>query len=133
MMFSKIDFTPADDKKTVTMTLSSDDAADKPAVMSLSVEQVTQIIQILGRVRETMQEGQDVPSIEGARFTPVVRTRWALQPEASTDGSVLAFQHPAYGPVGLVLTPQDSDKLMRGLHMHQEIRRDNYANRGKLN
>ncbi|WP_408744406.1 hypothetical protein [Acetobacter cerevisiae] len=63
----------------------------------------------------------------------MTRTRWALQPEARTDGSLLAFQHPAYGPVGLVLAPQDADRLGKALQLHEQMRRDQKASRGKLN
>ncbi|WP_082782301.1 hypothetical protein [Acetobacter senegalensis] len=132
IMSSKIDLTLSDDHKSVQMTLSGEGTEPKVEV-PLSLEQVTHLISVLGRVRETMLADQDVQPIEGARFTPVTRTRWALQPEARTEGSVLAFQHPAFGPIGLVLTPEDSDRLMRGLHLHQQLRQEQKANRGKLN
>lgn len=132
-MSLKIDFTLSEENQSVIMTLSEDETTDKPVSLPLSLEQVTQLVHVLGHVRETLLKGSDVPPIEGARFVPVVRTRWALQPEASTDGSVMAFQHPAYGPVGLVLTPQDAERLMHGLQLHHEMRRKQHAMRGKLN
>lgn len=131
-MSSKIDLTLSEDHKLAQMTLSADETEAK-AEIPLTLEQVTQLIAVLGRVRETMVSDQDVPPIEGARFNPVTRTRWALQPEALTEGSVLAFQHPAFGPVGLVLTSQDAEKLMHGLHLHQEMRTHQQASRGKPN
>lgn len=132
-MSSKIDFTVSEDTQLVTMTLSNDEAPDTPITVPLTREQVTQLVQVLGHVRETLLKDEEVPPIEGARFNPVVRTRWALQPEASTDGSLLAFQHPAYGPVGLVLPPLDADRLMQGLQLHHEMRRKQQPARGKLN
>ena len=132
-MSSKIDFTLSEDTQSVVMTLVSEEASDTSMALPLSLEQVTQLVQVLGHIRETLLKNADVPPIEGARFTPVVRTRWALQPEARTDGSVLAFHHPAYGPVGLVLTPADADRLMHGLQLHHEMRHKQHPTRGKLN
>ncbi|MCX2561547.1 hypothetical protein OQ252_09085 [Acetobacter farinalis] len=131
-MSSKIDLTLSEDHTTVHMILPGQEGA--PTVdVQLSVEEVTSLITVLGRLRQTMMTNHEIPPIEGATFTPVTRTRWAVQPEARTDGSLLAFQHPAYGPIGLVLTPQDAERLVRGLNLHEQMRRDQQANRGKLN
>lgn len=132
-MSSKIDFTLSEDTQSVVMTLVNDEVSDTPVALSLSAEQVTQLVQVLGHIRETLLQETDVPPIVGARFTPVVRTRWALQPEARTEGSVLAFQHPAYGPVGLVLAPADVDKLMHGLQLHHGMWHKQQPAPGKLN
>ncbi|OUI89322.1 hypothetical protein HK11_00375 [Acetobacter sp. DmW_043] len=132
-MVSKVDLTLADDLESVVMTLSSDDESVEAVKVALSAEQVTSLLQVLGRVRETMLKDKAVPPIEGARFSAVSRTRWALQPEVVTGGSVLAFQHPAYGPVGLVLTPNDSEKLVRGLQIHHGLRVEGRPDDRKLN
>ena len=58
------------------------------------------------------------PPIEGAPLTPVFQTSWVVQPEALTEGSVIAFQHPAFGPVGFVLPPADIEKVVRALTVH---------------
>lgn len=131
-MSSKIDLTLSDDQTTVQMTLQGQ--GESPAVeVPLSLEDVTSLITVLGRLRQTMMTDHEIPPIEGATFTPVIRTRWAVQPEARTDGSLLAFQHPAYGPVGLVLTPEDADRLGKALALHEQMRLGQQANRGKLN
>lgn len=132
-MSSKIDFTLSEDGQSVVMTLLNDEVSETPVNVPLTRDQVTHLVQVLGHVRETLMKDEEVPPIEGARFTPVVRTRWALQPEASTDGSLLAFHHPAYGPVGLVLPPNDADRLMQGLQLHHEVRLKQQPARGKLN
>nr|WP_298796942.1 hypothetical protein [uncultured Acetobacter sp.] len=131
-MSSKIDLTLSEDNSTVQMTLPGQ--GDEPTVeVPLSVEEVTNLITVLGRLRQTMMADHEIPPIEGATFTPVTRTRWAVQPEARTDGSLLAFQHPAYGPVGLVLAPKDAERLVRGLQLHEQMRLDQKVSRGKLN
>ncbi|GBR47722.1 hypothetical protein CSR02_04060 [Acetobacter pomorum] len=131
-MSSKLDLSLSEDRTEIHMKVLEQD--NQPAVdIALSLEDVTRLIQVLGQCRETMLEGRELPTIEGATFAPVTRTKWALQPEASTDGSVLAFQHPAFGPVGLVLPPADADRLMHGLQMHQQMRQQQGAARGRLN
>ncbi|MFT8943737.1 MAG: hypothetical protein ABF931_06060 [Acetobacter pasteurianus] len=131
-MSSKLDLSLSADHTEVHLKVLEQEG--QPAVdVALSVEDITRLIQVLGQCRETMLEGKELPPIEGATFTPVTRTKWALQPEASTDGSVLAFQHPAFGPVGLVLPPADADRLMHGLHMHQQMRQQLAKPRGRLN
>ncbi len=131
-MSSKLDLSLSADHTEVHLKVLAQEG--QPAVdVALSVEDLTRLIQVLGQCRETMLEGKEPPPIEGATFTPVTRTKWALQPEASTDGSVLAFQHPAFGPVGLVLPPADADRLMHGLHMHQQMRQQPAKPRGRLN
>lgn len=131
-MSSKLDLSLSEDRTEIHMKVLEQD--NQPAVdIALSLEDVTRLIQVLGQCRETMLEGRELPTIEGATFAPVTRTKWALQPEASTDGSVLAFQHPAFGPVGLVLPPADADRLMHGLQMHQQMRQQQGTARGRLN
>jgi len=89
--------------------------------LTLNVDQLTQLIANLGNARAALLEKQDVPKIEGAKFNPVYRTNWALQLDALTEGSLLAFQHPAYGPVGVVFTPSDAETVIKGLQRHRAI------------
>jgi len=89
--------------------------------MTLSLDQLTQLIISLGRVRSHLVENHPVPTMTGAKFQPVLRTKWALQPEALTEGSLFAYQHPAYGPVGLILTPEDTDQLVKALQHHRAL------------
>lgn len=84
----------------------------------LTLEQLTILIFRLGEARAALMAKQPVPPIEGSPVVPVYRTRWAVQPEALTEGSMLAFQHPAYGPVGVVLPPSDVEKIVRSLTAH---------------
>ena len=86
--------------------------------ISLNLDQITQLIFGLGQARAAMMEKYPVPPIEGAHFNPVFKTQWAVQPEALTEGSVIAFQHPAYGPVGFVLPPSTIEKVVRALTVH---------------
>ncbi|GBQ70256.1 hypothetical protein AA103196_2437 [Ameyamaea chiangmaiensis NBRC 103196] len=87
----------------------------------LSLDQLSQLIESLGRVRTALVANHPVPPIQGATFQPVLSTRWALQPEALTEGSLFAYQHPAYGPVGLVLSPDDAEQIIKGLQRHRAM------------
>jgi hypothetical protein len=86
--------------------------------LELNFEQLSQLILSLGQVRAAMQEARPVPSMEGATVTPVFNTPWTVRPEALTEGSVIAFQHPAFGPVGFVLAAPDAEKVVRALGVH---------------
>ncbi len=96
------------DTQNATLTLLPESGLD--GEISLSLDQITQLIFGLGQARATMVQNLPIPPIEGVHFNPVFKTRWVVQPEALTEGSVIAFQHPAYGPVGFVL-PASSCRL----------------------
>ncbi|HTR16514.1 MAG TPA: hypothetical protein VMI52_05705 [Acetobacteraceae bacterium] len=93
-------------------------ASGLAGTLDFSLEQLTTLINTLGQARAALVAKTPVPPIEGAPVNPVYTTRWAVQPEALTEGSVIAFQHPAYGPVGFVLPPADAEKVVRALTMH---------------
>ena len=84
----------------------------------LNLDQIGTLITRLGQARATMVAKTTPPAFEGVPINPVYGTRWAVQPEALTEGSVLAFQHPAYGPVAFALPPADVEKLVRSLTAH---------------
>ncbi len=86
--------------------------------ITLTLDQISQLIFGLGQARAKMVQNLPVPPIEGAHFTPVFKTQWVVQPEAMTEGSVIAFQHPAYGPVGMVLPAASVEKVVRALSVH---------------
>lgn len=106
----------SDDRQQATLTLLPESGiqGDVP----LTIEQLSQLIATLGHARAAMLDKRPVPTMEGAKFTPIYKTKWAVQPEALTEGSIIAFQHPAYGPVGFVLPPSDIEKVVRALTVH---------------
>ncbi|WP_025884935.1 hypothetical protein [Asaia prunellae] len=89
--------------------------------IDLTLAQLSQLIKSLGQVRYAITAHEPQPSIANAPFLPVYNTNWALQIDALTEGSTLAFQHPAYGPIGLVFGPEDADKLVKGLKQHRAL------------
>lgn len=88
------------------------------ATLDLSLDHLTRLIYALGQARTAMVANRPVPTMDGAAITPVFVTQWAVQPEALTEGSIIAFQHPAYGPVGFVLPPADAERVVRALGTH---------------
>lgn len=104
------------DARSATLTLLPESGLD--GEIPLNLDQITQLIHGLGQARTRLVQNQPVPPIEGAQFTPVFKTQWAVQPEALTEGSVIAFQHPAYGPVGFVLPASAVEKVVRALTVH---------------
>ena len=106
----------SDDARTATLSLLPDSGVEGD--ISLSLDQITQLIFGLGQARAAMMQKLPIPPIEGAQFNPVFKTQWAVQPEALTEGSVIAFQHPAYGPVGFVLPAAAVEKVVRALTVH---------------
>ncbi len=86
--------------------------------IKLTLEQIGTLIARLGQARATMVAKLPPPPLEGVPLNPVFGTRWAVQPEALTEGSVVAFQHPAYGPVAFVLPPPEVEKIVRTLTTH---------------
>ena len=115
-MSARMRVTVEKDAQSATLSLlpESGIAGDIP----LDLEQITQLIFGLGQARAAMMQKLPVPPMEGAQFNPVFKTQWAVQPEALTEGSVIAFQHPAYGPVGFVLPASAVEKVVRALTAH---------------
>ncbi|GBR02314.1 hypothetical protein [Acetobacter oeni] len=121
---------PSEDKTRATLTLTS---GDENIALEMSLADITSLINALGTIRTGMVVNTPAPSIEGVNVVPVRRTNWALQLDRDTQGSVLAFQHPAYGPVGLVITPADATRLTQGLELHRKLNEHTWNMSGPAN
>ncbi len=113
---ARMQVTVSDDRQQATLALLPESGLE--GELSLTLDQISQLIASLGQARAAMLDKRPVPSMEGASFTPIYKTQWAVQPEALTEGSIIAFQHPAFGPVGFVLPPNDIEKVVRALTVH---------------
>lgn len=113
---ARMQVTLSDDRQQATLTLLPESGLQ--GELALTLDQLGQLIASLGQARAAMLDHRPVPPMEGAAFTPIYKTQWAVQPEALTEGSVIAFQHPAFGPVGFVLPPSDIEKVVRALTVH---------------
>ena len=86
--------------------------------IDFTLEQLTSLIQALATARARMMAGQPAPPLESAAVQAVVNPPWRVQPEALTEGSMLAFQHPGFGALGFVLAAHDVEKVVRALTAH---------------
>lgn len=108
-----------DDKKTVVIEFLS--ASGATGSLSLKLDELTKFIRGLGAVREQMVAGELAPSLQGATVQAAYNTRWHIQHDAFSEGSALAFYHPAFGPVGLVVPKEQLPDIVRVLTAHLGI------------
>ncbi len=62
--------------------------------VTLSADQLLEVIVGLGSVRARLLAGR-APRLEASAVQAVVGPAWTVRPEAMTEGSMLAFAHPA--------------------------------------
>lgn len=125
----RLEVTVAEDLSRATLTFLP--ASGVAGSLDLSLSQITTLIQHLGNARSRLVANAPIPPITGAAITPVFATQWAVQPEALTEGSVIAFQHPAYGPVGFVLQAAEAQRVVRALTNHLAMMHSSEAAPGK--
>lgn len=125
----RLEVTVAEDVSHATLTFLPPSGLG--GSLELSLSQITTLIQHLGNARSRLVANEPIPPITGAAITPVFATQWAVQPEALTEGSVIAFQHPAYGPVGFVLQTADAQRVVRALSNHLAMVHSSEAGPGK--
>lgn len=101
-----------DHKKTI-LTFGTEDESQNS--VELSQGELSDLIQVLGTIHWAMAEGQALPDITGAQLKAVYQTKWAIQKDMNTKGTLLAFQHPGYGPVGFVLSDDQLKEYARGI------------------
>ncbi|MBB2169056.1 hypothetical protein HLH36_11910 [Gluconacetobacter aggeris] len=118
-MSARMQVSLSEDRQTATLAFL--DGSGIEGTIAFTLEQLGELIASLGTVRSAMVENVPPPPIEGAPVVPVFRTNWAVQPEALSEGSLIAFQHPAYGPVGLALAPEDARRVAQALTRHQAM------------
>ncbi len=83
--------------------------------VDLTLAQLTELIGVLGAARAKLAgPGQ---GLDG-QVQAIVGPAWTVRPEALTEGSMLAFAHPAYGPVGFVLAAAEVERMVRALTSH---------------
>jgi len=115
----------ADDRQSVTIQIGPAGGAPQP--VSLSLEQFTKLIQLLGQARSRMVNGNPKQPLEGKTVETVFEPPWYVQ-VASIDGSLLAFDHPSYGPVAFAVPRNDIARIVRILNEHLALpatQRDN--------
>jgi len=111
----QLGMTISEDRQSVAIELAAVGHATAPLVLDL--DQLSDLIKALGQARHRMVEGLPVPPLEGQTVATVNRPRWYIQ-VAQLDGSVLAFDHPAFGAVGFAIPRQEIATMVRILNNH---------------
>ena len=90
--------------------------------VTLTLVQLQELIGALGSVRARLLA--DLPPTAKERglnangVQAVVGPAWLVRHEALTEGSMVAFAHPAYGTVGFVLPAAEVKKMVQALTSH---------------
>ncbi|MGF9762972.1 hypothetical protein AAII07_48235 [Microvirga sp. 0TCS3.31] len=105
----------ADDRKSVTIEIGPVDGPS--AAVGLDLDQLTKIITLLGQARRRMLEGLRVEPLDGKTIQTVANPAWYVQ-VAQIDGSLLAFDHPDYGPVAFAIPRDDVARIVQILSAH---------------
>jgi hypothetical protein len=105
----------ADDRQSVTIEIGPVEGPSAP--VALNLEQLTKVINFLGQARMQMLEGQRIEPLDGTTVNTITDPMWYVQ-VAKIDGSLLAFNHPAYGPVAFALPREEVAKIVGILTNH---------------
>lgn len=102
----------ADDRRSVTIEIGPVDGPSSP--VGLDLDQLTKVITLLGQARRRMLEGLRVEPLNGKTVETIANPMWYAQ----FDGSLLAFDHPNYGPVAFAIPRSDVAEIVRILSAH---------------
>ncbi len=105
----------ADDRRSVTIEIGPVNGPSAP--VGLDLDQLTKVITLLGQARRRMLEGSRVEPLNGKTVETIANPMWCVQ-VAQFDGSLLAFDHPNYGPVAFALPRDDVAEIVRILSAH---------------
>jgi hypothetical protein len=105
----------AEDRQTVTVEIGP--VGEPSAPVGLNLGQLTKVIQVLGQARARMIEGAPKQPLDGKTVETVIEPPWYLQ-VANIDGSLLAFDHPSYGPIAFAIPRNDVARIVQILSAH---------------
>ena len=105
---------------TVVLTLLPGSGAE--GSVSLTPGQLLELITALGAARArlvaTLPGEAPERGLNAAGVQAIVGPAWTVRPEAMTEGSMLAFAHPAFGTVGFVLPAGEVERMVKALTTH---------------
>ena len=117
----RTDIRVSDDRNTVS--ISFHDTGDRSATIRLNLDDLSALIAALGNARQTMAAGRPMPSLQGQRVATILKPQWYIQPEPLTEGSVVSFYHPGFGPVAFLVPREHVEAMVRLLTAHLGIAR----------
>lgn len=103
------------DRNVAKVEIVVDGEATKP--ITLDLDQLTNLIAALGELRARMLEGRPMIKLEGKDVRTVNCPNWYIQ-VAKIDGSLLAFDHPGFGPLGFAIPKSEVAAMVRILNTH---------------
>ena len=115
MAEARVGIKVADDRQTVTIEIGSVGGPSSP--VELSLEHLTAVVKLLGQARSRMIEGSRKQPLDGKTAETVTDPPRYLQ-VASIDGSLLALDHPSYGPLAFAIPRNDVAKIVQILNAH---------------
>jgi hypothetical protein len=90
--------------------------------IKLTPGQLLELIAALGAARARLVAGMPLDAeergLDASGVQAVVGPAWRVRLEAMTEGSMLAFAHPAFGTVGFVLPAAEIEKMVKALTTH---------------
>ncbi|CAI3954042.1 MULTISPECIES: hypothetical protein [Commensalibacter] len=111
----------SEDREKTTLTFSG--GGDPEAKIDLTQKELEDLIRVLGIVHWSMADGKPIPEIKGAQLKPAYQTKWAIQRDKDTLGTLLAFQHPGYGAVGFVLADDQAKEFAKALQKSVRLKK----------
>jgi hypothetical protein len=105
----------SEDRRSVAIDFAATGQTSSAVVLDL--DQLSNLIKVLGQTRHRMVEGLPKPPLEGQTVATVNGPSWCIQ-VAQLDGSLLAFDHPAFGAVGFAIPKEEVAAMVRILNGH---------------
>ncbi|MBD2748787.1 hypothetical protein IC232_19015 [Microvirga sp. BT688] len=115
MAKARVGIKVADDQRAVTIEIGPTEGPSAP--VALDLEQLTKLIKLLGQARSRMVVGTLKQSLDGQTVETVFSPPWHIQ-VAQIDGSLLAFDHPNYGPIAYAIPRADVARIVEVLSAH---------------
>ncbi|WP_201861501.1 hypothetical protein [Microvirga soli] len=115
MAEARVGIKVADDQQTVTIDIGPIEGPSAP--VALDLEQLTKLIKLLGQARSSMVVGTRKQSLDGQTVETVFSPPWYIQ-LAQIEGSLLAFDHPSYGPIAYAIPRGDVARIVEVLSAH---------------
>jgi hypothetical protein len=116
----------SEDRRSVAIEFAATGQTSSAVVLDL--DQLSNLIKVLGQTRHRMVEGLPKPPLEGQTVATVNEPSWYIQ-VAQLDGSLLAFDHPAFGAVGFAIPRQEVAAMVRILNNHLSMLADQPTSR----
>jgi hypothetical protein len=115
MAEARVGIKVADDQQKVIIEIGPIEGPSAP--VALDLEQLTKLIKLLGQARSRMITGTRKQPLDGQTVETVLDPPWYVQ-VAKIDGSLLAFDHPSYGPLAYAIPREDVAKIVKTLSAH---------------